>query len=147
MNTAMTKIDIQDCNKQIRLFAKVDYEIKIEILTMQKSLFHKLKYQNKEQSNAILTLESLILSIKKVTSSLDDIAVRSIIMKGTNLKNKVKQEKLLSYWAILKTLRERENMSFRKISEYFNKYHKFEISYSSIQKTWNKIEKEGIKNG
>lgn len=138
---------MRDENNQIRLFSKVDYEMKIKILKHQKSLFHKLKQQNKGRSNEELMLTSLVHAIKEMTLSLDDISLKSFTIRGKNIKSEIKKEKLLSYWAIVKTLRERENMSFRQISKYFLKYHKFEVSYSTIQKTWNKIERKENKNG
>ena len=34
----------------------------------------------------------------------------------------------------------KEGKSFRQIAKYFQKYHKFEISHSMIQKTWHELE-------
>jgi len=54
-----------------------------------------------------------------------------------------KRECLLGFWAVVHTLKIDEKISFRKISVYLKKYHKFDVSYSLIAKTWAEIEKKG----
>ena len=72
--------------------------------------------------------------------------LNAIKLRGKNHKSKIKREKLLGYWAIVRTLKLKQSMSFRQIAKYFQKYHKFEISHSMIQKIWNEIEKIGEKH-
>ena len=47
---------------------------------------------------------------------------------------------MLGYWAIVRTLKLEQNMSFRDIATYFAKYHKLEVSYSTIYELWNELE-------
>ena len=47
----ITKLNQESQNKKLRLFAKVDFEIKLKILTFQKQLFHKLKNNNSDVDN------------------------------------------------------------------------------------------------
>lgn len=113
---------------------------------MQNSLFHKLKNYNKEVSNAILTLSSLILAVDSVVKEIDSVSFNALKLKNKNPKSKIKKEKLLSYWAVVRTLKLEENMSFRDISSYLKKYHKFEVSYSLIYQKWQQIEGARINN-
>ena len=136
----ITKLNQESQNKKLRLFAKVDFEIKLKILTSQKQLFHKLKNNNSDVDNNILTLSSLILAIDSVVKELDDVNFNAIKLRGKKNTNKSKREKLLSYLAIVRTLKLERNMSFRDIAIYFGKYHRFEISYSTIYKVWNELE-------
>ena len=87
-----------------------------------------------------MTLSSLVLAIDSVVKELDDVSFNAIKLRGKNNKNKIKREKLLSYWGIVRTLKLEQNMSFRDIAIYFGKYHRLEISYSTIYRLWNELE-------
>jgi len=136
----ITKFSLEVQNQKLRLFARVDLERKLQILQLQKSLFHKLKGAHRGTDNAILTLSSLILAIDAVVKELDDVNLNAIKLRGKNNKAKIKRQKVLGYWAIVRTLKLEQNMSFRQISEYFAKYHKLEVSYSMIFSMWNELE-------
>lgn len=142
----ITKQTYESQNQKLRFFARVDLPVKLQILQHQKQLFHKLKSVYGDVDNAVLTLSSLILAVNTVAKELDDVNINAMKLKGTNGKTKIKRQKIFDYWAIIQTLKNEHNMSFRQISKYFQKYHKFEISHSMIQKTWNEIEKTGEKN-
>lgn len=135
----ITKLNQKSQNQKLKLFAKVNFETKLKILTSQKQLFHKLKNNNSNVDNTILTLSSLILAIDSIAKELDDVNFNVIKLKSKN-NNKTKREKLLSYWGIVRTLKLEQKMSFRDIATYFRKYHKFEVSYSTIFKVWNELE-------
>ncbi|MDX4037712.1 hypothetical protein [Aliarcobacter skirrowii] len=142
----ITKINQETQNQKLRLFAKVDLKTKIQILEQQKQLFHKLKSAHSDVDNTILTLSSLILAVDSVVKKLDDVNLNAIKIRGKNNKAKIKRQKVLGYWAIVITLKLEQNMSFRDIATYFAKYHKLEVSYSTIYELWNKLEKKGNKN-
>ncbi len=144
---SLTKMNKESQNQRLRLFAKVDISSKLKILVSQKELFHKLKSSYGDIDNTVLTLCSLILAIDTVVKELDDVNLNAIKLRGKNSKTKVKRQKLLGYWAIVRTLKLEQNMSFRDISIYFGKYHKLEVSYSTIFEMWNELENNtNIKN-
>lgn len=136
----ITKLNQECQNQRLRLFAKLDITTKLKILVSQKQLFHKLKVTNSDVENTILTLSALILAIDAVAKELDDVNLNAIKLRGRNNKAKIKRQKVLGYWAIVKTLKLEQKMSFRQISEYFTKYHKLEVSYSTIYELWNELE-------
>jgi len=138
---SITKLNIESQNQRLRLFAKVDITTKLKILTSQKQLFHKLKSAYSDVDNTILTLSSLILAVDSVAKELDDVNLNAIKLRGKNNKAKIKRQKVLGYWAIVRTLKLEQNMSFRDIATYFAKYHKLEVSYSTIYELWNELEK------
>lgn len=137
---SITKLNIEDQNQKLRLFAKVDITTKLKILASQKQLFHKLKSAYSDVDNTILTLSSLILAIDTVAKELDNVNLNAIKLRGKNNKAKIKRQKVLGYWAIVRTLKLEQNMSFRDIATYFAKYHKLEVSYSTIYELWNELE-------
>lgn len=136
----ITKLSQESQNQRLRLFAKVDITTKLKIFERQKHLFHKLKSVYGDIDNTLLTLASLILSIDAIVKELDDVNLNAIKLRGRNNKAKIKRQKLLGYWAIVRTLRLEQKMSFRDISAYFAKYHKLEVSYSTIYELWNELE-------
>ena len=136
----ITKLNQESQNQKLRLFAKFDIQTKLKIIVNQKQLFHKLKQKYSDVDNNILTLSALILAIYSVVKELDDVSFNAIKLRSKNNKNKIKREKLLSYWGIVITLKLEQNMSFRDIATYFGKYHRLEISYSTIYRLWNELE-------
>ena len=136
----ITKFSLEMQNQNLRLFARVDLQTKLQILQLQKQLFHKLKNIHGDVDNIILTLSSLILAIDAVVKELDDVNLNAIKLRGKNNKAKIKRQKVLGYWAIVRTLKLEQNMSFRDIATYFAKYHKLEVSYSTIYELWNELE-------
>ena len=138
----ITKMNQESQNQKLRLFAKVDITTKLKILASQKQLFHKLKNSHSDVDNTVLTLCSLILAIDLIAKELDNVTLNAIKLRGKNSKAKVKRQKVLGYWAIVRTLKLEQNMSFRDIATYFAKYHKLDVSYSTIFELWNKLEKK-----
>lgn len=136
----LTKISLESQNQKLRYFAKVELSTKLEIFQYQKQLFHKLKSVHSDVDNTILTFSSLILAIDSVIKKLNIINLNAIRIRGKNNKIKIKRQKVLDLWAIVRTLKLEQNMSFRDISSYLKKYHKFEVSYSTIYELWNELE-------
>ena len=138
---AITKIKQVSQNQKLRLFAKVDITTKLKILDQQKSIFHRLRGFYSDVNNAILTFSSLILAIDLVVKEIDNVNLNAMKLRSNSIKKQnFKRIKLLSYWSIVKTLKLEQNMSFRDISNYLFKYHRFEVSYSLIYQIWNEIE-------
>ena len=138
----ITKMNQESQNQRLRLFAKVDITTKLKILASQKQLFHRLKSVHSDIDNTVLTLCSLILAIDLIANELDDVNLNAIKLRSKNSKAKVKRQKVLGYWAIVRTLKLEQNMSFRDIATYFAKYHRLDVSYSTIFELWNKLEKK-----
>lgn len=137
---ALTKMPFELQSQRLRFFARVDTETRLKILDSQRQLFHRLKNQNPNTDNAALTLASLLISIHKIIDSLDQVDLNVIQLRSKNNKHKLKREKLLGYWSIVKKLKIDQKMSFRDISKYLLKYHKLEVSYTTIHAVWQEIE-------
>ena len=137
----ITKMNQESQNQELRLFAKVDITTKLKILDQQKSIFHRLRGFYSDVDNAILTFSSLILAIDLVVKEIDNVNLNAMKLRLNNIKKQnLKRAKLLSYWSIVRTLRLEQNMSFRDISNYLFKYHRFQVSYSIVYQLWNEIE-------
>lgn len=137
----ITKLNRESQNSRLRMFARVDAGVKIEIIKSQNKLFHALKnigFHNEE--NATLTLASLILSVDKIVNNLNGTQLNLLKFNSQNQrKGGNKREQILGYWAVIKELKE-QKMSFRKIAKYLKKYHRLEVSYSAIYALWAEIE-------
>lgn len=136
----ITKLSLESQNQKLRLFSRVDLQTKLKILSSQKQMFHQLKNAYKDVNNTMLTLSSLILAIDTVEKELDVVNLNAIKLRGKNNKAKIKRQKILGYWAIVRTLRLEQNISFRDIATYFAKFHKLNVSYSTIYNLWNELE-------
>lgn len=136
----ITKFSLEIQNQNLRLLARVDLKTKLQILQLQKQLFHKLKSAYGDVDNSILTLASLILAIDTVANELDDVNLNAIKLRGKNNKAKIKRQKVLGYWAIVRTLKLEQNMSFRDIATYFAKYHKLDVAHTTIHGLWKELE-------
>ena len=80
------------------------------------------------------------LDFDAIEKEFDDVNLKAIKLRAKNSKTKVKRQKVLGYWAIVRTLKLEQNMSFRDIATYFAKYHKLEVSYSTVYELWNELE-------
>lgn len=137
----LTKLSLESQNQKLRLFARVDTVTKLKIFQSQKQIFHKLKSQHSQLENELLTLVSLIVAISQEMSSVDDTVLKSLIFRAKNARKKAKRGKILDHWAIIKTLKIDQKMSFRDIAAYLKKYHKIDVAHSTIYGLWLELEK------
>lgn len=138
----ITKITSIEQNKLIKRMTKIDIKSKCTIMKDNIPIFHQLNSQYSYiNDKSILTYCAFILSLQKNLSNLNSFDLNVIKIRSKKDRNKIKRQKILSYWSIIRKLHIDEKMSFRDISEYLLKYHKFNISYSSIYTIWNEIEK------
>lgn len=142
----LTKMSQKVQNQKLRSFVRVDINTKLKIFDLQKSKFYQLRESKRNDSNSLLTLASLILATDEVLINMSGVMFKATIMKGQNIKRRVKRERLLGYWAIVKMLRDEQNMSFRQIAQYFRKYYKFEVAHSTICELWKSLENQGKTN-
>ncbi|MDD2887318.1 MAG: hypothetical protein PHY66_05910 [Aliarcobacter sp.] len=137
----ITKMNQESQNQMIRTFTKLDVSVKVDIFKEQKVIFHKIKNIHFNVDNSILTYASFVLAIKLIVSKTNEVNLKAIKLRTKNAKKQnQKREKLLSYWSVIKTLKNEQNYSFREIPDYLLKYHRFEVSYSLIYQIWNETE-------
>lgn len=137
----ITKMNQETQNQMIRTFTKLDISVKVDVFKEQKVIFHKLKNIHFITDNSILTYASFVLAVEVVIKNTNQVNLKAIKLRTKNAKKQnQKREKLLSYWSVIKTLKNEQNYSFREISDYLLKYHRFEVSYSLVYQTWNEIE-------
>lgn len=140
----ITKFSLEMQNQNLRLFARVDLQTKLQILQIQKQLFHKLKSEYSDVDKAILTLSSLILAVDEVTKKLDSEDLNTAKFKASQRRARSKRDKILAYWAIVKWLKNEQLMSFRDITSYLLKYHKLSVAHSTIATLWNELEQQNL---
>lgn len=138
----IVKMTIETQNQHIRQFSRVDITMKLKIIQQQKALFHKLKSVHSDVDNTVLTLASLVLAVNYELGKLDDVNLNVMKIRSKNIKKRVKREKLLGYWAIVRTLKLEQNMSLRQIAQYLKKYHRLDVAHSTIYELWKEIEGE-----
>ena len=142
----ITKLSKESQNQKLRLFAKLDLNTKLEIFDNHKIIFYNLKniHKNKDTENSILSYCAFLLSLDNFQKNTTEETIKIIKFKKIKQPKARKKEKLLQYYPLVKQLKQ-ANTSYRDISDYLLKYHKFKISYSTICKLCIKIEKEESK--
>ena len=141
----ITKMTFESQNQKLRLFARIDLDTKLAILKYQKSLFHKIKTLYLDTNNDMLTLASLILSIDTIINKFDNISLNANKFKVKSYRTNIKKERLIGHWAIIKTLKIEQHMSFRNIAKYLKKYHKLDIAHSTVYSLWSELEQNNSK--
>lgn len=142
----ISKLSYETQKQKLRFFVRLELVIKLQIFQNQTKIFHKLRQNYIDDSKEMLSYIAFILAIDEEIGQMDIVNLNAVKLKSRQFRRRAKREKLLSYWAIIKTLRVNEKMSFRQISEYLLKYHKLAIAHSTIFNLWCEIEKED-KNG
>lgn len=142
----MTKISIDDRQKSLRWLSRQNDLVIYDVFKLQKSHFHRLKSQNIDDDLLLLSAASLFLALKEVISmsnpvkrknrSADFGFLRQISKNRAKQfrkpRQKIKFEKLLNLQSVVITLIEAEKYSYRNVSKYLEKYHKFEVSHTTI---------------
>jgi hypothetical protein len=136
----LTKRSQESQNQNLRLFVRLDLKTKLQILQLQKQLFHKLKNAHSDVDNTILSLSSLVLAVDVVAKELGIVNINALKLRGKSIRKKAKRDRLLGYWAIIRALKLEQNMSFRQIAEYLKKYHKLSVVHSTIYDLWCELE-------
>lgn len=139
----ITKMSENIRAKKLKFFAKVAEEISLEILKLKKRNFQKLRNINmyKDATNELIELASLILAIDEYMKTISEVSQQAINLKDKNrAKKNTKSDFLAENWSKVKELKNDIGYSFRNISEYFKKYHRFSIAHTTIQNKWKKLE-------
>lgn len=154
----MMKLSRDDQKRHLSYLTKCSIEVRLGLFEKQREMFYPLAQKFKDQMNVSdISYAALIIAIgltrafeKKLTQksfaelSLDEIrdlsSLRAITFKQQTKKGSQKHEKLMSYWAIVRTLRLEHTYSYERISLYLKKKHRFSIAASTIMKKWKEIE-------
>ena len=162
----ITRTNENKRNALVRSFSRLSTDHQVTIMSNHRTLLYRLqqKYHDTKVPIAILSYCALIVAIqldkvdqeklKKLSiSDLNLDEIREITAKRTKLflqkkfRKQSKREELLNYWSVVRSLKIDEHFSFRKIAVYLQKYHKLDVSYSLIAKTWTEVEQKDKTNG
>ena len=139
-------------------FAKLPSKTRVELFGQQSIVLHKLRQNYAGEKSSFLAYCALLIVVQVLKNnqdmmqslnfqcmSLDEIlnlTVQQIqIFKHSKARKKHKTEQLFQYFGLLKTLKGQQ-LSYRAMSEYLQKYHRINISYSMVYKFFNQMEKE-----
>lgn len=137
----ITKMSDEKQRQLLRNFSRFEIQNKLDIFDLQKSVFHRLKQNHSDIANNILTYCSFVESIDSKIKSNQKLDIKAMSIKFKTRIAGNKRDKILDRWAIVKTLKDKQNLSFRQIAIYFKKYHKIDVAHSTLHKIWNELEK------
>lgn len=154
----LLKLSHNDQTRHLNYLARSPIEVRLALFEKQKEVFYPLLQKHKGSiSTSDLAYAALILAIgatrsmeKKLSKksfgdlTLDEIrdlsASRAVSFKHSTSKSSPKHEKLMGYWAIIRSLRLDHQYSYERISLYLKKKHRFSIAPSTIMKKWKLLE-------
>lgn len=141
-STAMRLIKKSDEEQKsiLKDFTKMPLEARVKVFEESRIIFYRLKEENKDVTLHLLSYVSLVLAIVRYQNTTDDIKKNTIALRSKNFRIQPKREKLLGKWAIIKSLKNDENLSFRQIAHYLQKYHKLSVVHSTIHDMWRELE-------
>ncbi|MFA7084953.1 MAG: hypothetical protein WC141_10560 [Arcobacteraceae bacterium] len=150
-----TACSIEKRKKLVSWFSRQNTAVQIEVFIEQRNQFFKLNNRNAKME--IVSLASFLLAIdlfyqkekngnKKNKSQNIDL-IRNIsqfeVKKHKKIRIKEKREKLLNIWSVVQKLKS-EEYSFRDISKYIRKRHRFDASHTYIIRLWKELEKNEL---
>ncbi|MFA5454780.1 MAG: hypothetical protein WC272_05625 [Sulfurimonas sp.] len=124
----------------LRAFASIPLESKVIIMELNRDVFYPLKQENKDVPLPILSYVAMILAIEQYRDQTSGLDKNVIDVRAKSFRKQPKRDKLLGKWALVKLLKNDENLSFRQISNYLQKYHKLNVVHSTIYDLWNELE-------
>ena len=124
----------------LRAFASIPLESKVIIMELNRDVFYPLKQENKDVPLPILSYVAMILAIEKYRAQTSKLDKNIINVRAKSFRKQPKREKLLGKWAIIKSLKNDEGLSFRQIATYLQKYHKLSVVHSTIYDMWCELE-------
>jgi len=145
-----TQFSLQKRKSLINFFNKQNLEIQVDIFKEQRNQFFVLK--NKYDLSDITALAAFykaidnfynketILKQKNKSTSLDELKNISDFAIKKNRKQKIsdKREKLLNLISVISNLLD-ESYSYRQISQYLRKVHRFEVSHTYVKKIYEEV--------
>ena len=154
---SMIKVNASDQRFLLRYHSRQPIETRIEAMVLHRKVLHQLKGRYQDTTLGLVSYAALILVVKIIYNreeelskkrfdemSLDEIADLSLIrikkFEERLPSSTPKRNKLIHYWAVVKTLRA-EKKSFRFIKAYLYKEYSFDVGHTLIADTWNELEK------
>jgi len=149
----MAKISNSDRKKSLRWLSRQNDLVIYDIFKLQKNHFHRLKSHNANDDLILLSIASLFLALREIITASSVVKRKN---RGSDFgflrqisKNRAKQfckarkkekyEKLMDFQSVVSSLREQERCSYREISEYLLKTHKFKVSHTTIGSFYKKL--------
>lgn len=138
--TRLVKKTDEEQKAILRSFIKMPLESRVKTMEESRAIFYLLKEKNKDIALQLLSYGSLILAIAKQQDATDDVKKHTVAIRSKSYRKQPKRDKLLSKWALIKSLKNDENLSFRQIATYLQKYHKLSVVHSTIHDMWHELE-------
>lgn len=142
----ITRVSEKEFQTACRWACRQHFEVMLEIFKLQKNYFFQLKSKHSDLDLSLLGAASFVKAVVEIynlaknvhkKNRTDDIKnvknptkIRSKMMQ--NYKQRDKFDKLLNIQNVILELREKEKLSFRKISQYLLKFHRLEVSHTLV---------------
>ncbi len=148
-----TAMSISDRQKSLRWLSRQNELVIYDVFRVQKNHFHRLKSQGLVDDLILLSIASLFLAIKDIVVSSQlpnrknkngDFSFLRRVSKSRakqfqKPRKKAKHDRLLDLQSVILSLVNDNGYSYRDVSCYLQKYHKFEVSHTMIGNLYREI--------
>jgi hypothetical protein len=124
----------------LRAFVSMPLESKMKAMELNRNIFYPLKQENRDIPLPILSYVAMILAIEKYRAQTTGLDKNVIDVRAKSFRKQPKRDKLLGKWALIRSLKNDKNLSFRQISNYLKRFHKLSVVHSTIYDLWRELE-------
>lgn len=150
-----TKLSPLTREQSIKWIVKQNEELILYAFERQKDYFFRIS-KHEEENKSLIYLSAFYLAAdelynlhhgkkgKNKVTNIDDIGDKTMmqIKHFKQEKPSVKYDRLLNLKRKILTLIEKENFSYREVSGFLKKYHRFDVSHTLIGKFYNDIKEK-----
>lgn len=142
----ITRVSEKEFQTACRWACRQNFDVLYEIFKLQKNYFFQFKSKHSDLDLVLLSMAAYVKAAVEIYSlakyvhkknRTDDIKnvknptkIRSKMIQ--NYQKRDKFGKLLNVQSVILELREKEKLSFRKISQYLLKFHRLEVSHTLV---------------
>jgi len=153
MASAMSKVDRQ---KSIRWLSRQNDLVLYDVFILQKNHFHRLRSNNVKDDLTLLSIVSLFLALKETIAASNPVkrknrssdfgflrqVSKNRAKQFKKARKKEKYDKLMNLQSTVLSLINQNRYSYRDVAEFLSKYHKLEVSHTTVGSFYRKFKKE-----
>jgi len=138
----LLKLNNEQQKTLLRFFSKVPLEDKILIMDRNRKFFYAFRENNKGIAIGLLSYCSHVLSIQAYQNDLDGVDQNLIHLRAKSFRKATKKEIVMNKLSLINELKKDKKLSYKQIVIYLKKYHKIEVSDTTVFKIYTKFNKD-----
>lgn len=138
----LLKLNNEQQKALLRFFSKLLLEDKILIMDRGRKFFYTFRENNKGFAIGLLSYCSHILAIQDYQNDIDDVDQKLINMRAKSFRKPTKKAIVMNKLSLIHELKKDKELSYKQIVVYLKKYHKIEVSESTVFNIYKKFKRD-----